>query len=45
MAYKKFAFIFTLIEQTVYEIITNQYTPLQVAARLTHLNTSNLSKL
>ena len=43
MAYQKFAFYFTFIDQIVYEIITNQFTPLEVAAPLTPFNTFNLS--
>ena len=30
MAYQKFAINFTLIDQIVYEIITNQFTPISV---------------
>ena len=40
MAYEKFALIFTLIDQIVFEIITNQFTPFPVAARLAHLQIS-----
>ena len=44
MAYqKKIAFNFTLIDQILYEIITNQFIPLQVAAHLTPFDISNLS--
>ena len=43
MAYTKFAFNFTLIDQIVYQIITNQFTPIPVAAHLTHFCGSNLS--
>ena len=43
MAYEKFALNFTLIDQVVYEIITNQFTPFPIAARLAHLCASNLS--
>ena len=43
MANQKLAFNFTLIDQIVYEIITNQFTTLQVADILTPLNTSNPS--
>ena len=32
MAYEKFALNFTLIDQIVYEIITDQFTPIPVAA-------------
>ena len=35
IAYQKFAFNLTLIDQIVYEIITNQFTPMQVVAFLT----------
>ena len=35
-AYQLFAINFTLIQQIVYEIITNQFTPISVAALLTH---------
>ena len=45
MAYKKIALNFTLIDQKVYEIITNQFTPIPVAAPLTHFCASNLSFL
>ena len=43
MTYEKFALNFTLIDQIVYEIITNQFTPIPVAATLTHFCASNLS--
>jgi hypothetical protein len=43
MAYEKFALNFTLIDQIVYEIITIQFTPIPVAAHLTHFCASNLS--
>ena len=43
MAYQKFASNFTLNNQIVYEIITNQFTPIQVAAHLTSFCASNLS--
>ena len=43
MTYEKFALNFTLIDQIVYEIITNQFTPLPVAATITHFWASNLS--
>ena len=43
MAFQTFAFDFTLIDKTVYEIIKNRFTPLQVATPLTPFNTSNLS--
>ena len=45
MAYKKFATNFTLNDQIVYEIITNQFTPIMisVAAHLTHFCASYLS--
>ena len=43
MAHKKFTLNFTLIDQIVYEIITNQFTPIPVAATLTHFCASNLS--
>ena len=36
MAYEKFALNITLIDQIVYEIITNQFTPFPVAASLAH---------
>ena len=35
MVYKKIAINFTLIDQIIYEIITNQFTPVLVAAPLT----------
>ena len=34
MAYEKFALNFTLIGQKVYEIITDQFTPIQVETPL-----------
>ena len=43
MAYEKFALNFTLFDQIVYEIIKNQFTPIPVAAPLTHVCASNLS--
>ena len=43
MAYEKFALNFTLIDQIVYEIISNQLTPIPVAAHLTHFCASSLS--
>ena len=42
MAYQKFAFNFTLIGQIVYEIITNKFTTIQVAAHMTPFCASNL---
>ena len=42
MAYEKFALNFTFIDQIVYEIITNHFTPIPVAAPLTHFCASNL---
>ena len=43
MAYEKFALNFTLIDQIVYEIITNHFTPFPVAALLAHSCAYNLS--
>ena len=43
MAYEKFALNITLIDQIVYEIITNQFTLFPVAALLAHCCASNLS--
>ena len=43
MAYEKYALIFTVIDQIVYEIITNQFTAISVAAPLTYFCASNLS--
>ena len=43
MAYQKIAINFTLIDQIVYETITNQFTPISVAALLTYFCASNLS--
>ena len=43
MAYKNFAFNFTLIDQKIYEFITNLFTPNSVAATLTPFRASNLS--
>ena len=43
IAYQKFTFNFTLINQIFYELITNQFTPIKVAARLTPFCASNLS--
>ena len=43
MAYEKFALDLPLIVQIVYEIITNQFTPIPVAAPLTNFCASNLS--
>ena len=43
MAYEKFALNFTLMDEIVYEIIKNQFTPIPVAATLTHYCDSNLS--
>ena len=36
MPYEKFAINFTIIDQIVYEIITNQFTPIPAVAPLTH---------
>ena len=45
MAYQKFVFNFTLIDQKVYiQIITNQFTPIQVVAHLTPFNTSKMHR-
>ena len=41
MAYKKFALYFKLIDQIVYEIITNLFTQSFMSAYLTHLCPSN----
>ena len=43
MANEKFTLNFTLIDQTVYEMITNQFTPFLVAAHLNNFCASNLS--
>ena len=43
MAHEKFALNFTVMNQIVYEIITNQFKPIPVAATLTHFCDSNLS--
>ena len=43
MAYEKFTLNFTLIDQIVFEMITNQFTPFPVAAHLAYLCASNLS--
>ena len=43
MASEKFALNFTLIDQIVNEMITNQFTPFPVAAHLAHFCASNLS--
>ena len=43
MAYKKIALYFKWIDLIVYEIITNQFTPFQVAAHLAHFCASNFS--
>ena len=43
MAYEIFLLNFTLIDQIVYEIITNQFTPIPVAAHLTNFCASNIS--
>ena len=43
MAYKQFALYFKQIDQMVYEIITNQFTPFPFAVPLAHLCASNLS--
>ena len=43
MAYEKFSLNFTLIYRRVYEMITNQFIPIPVAAHLTHFYASNLS--
>ena len=45
MANEKFALNFTLIDQIVYEIITNQFTPIPIAAPSTYFCVSNLSFL
>ena len=43
MAYEKFAVNITLIDQIVYEIITNQFRPFPVAIPSTHFCASDLS--
>ena len=43
MAYKKYALYFKWIDQIVYKIITNQFTPFPVAVPLAHLCASDLS--
>ena len=43
MVYEKFALNITLIDQIVYEIITNQFTPFPVAVPSAHFFASNLS--
>ena len=43
MAYKIIALYFKGIDQMVYEIITNQFTPFPVAVHLAHLCASNIS--
>ena len=43
MAYEKFALDINLIDQIVWEIITNQFTPIPVAAHLTNFCASNIS--
>ena len=43
MAYKKFTLYFKWIDQIIYEIITNQFTPFPVAAPLAYFYASNLS--
>ena len=43
MAYKKFTLYFKWIDQIIYEIITNQFTPFPVAAHLAYFYASNLS--
>ena len=43
MAYKQFSLSFKWIDQIVYDIITNQFTPFPVAVPLAHFCASNLS--
>ena len=43
MANEKFAINLTLIDQIVYEIITNQFTPIPVVAPLAHFCASHPS--
>ena len=43
MAYKKFALYFKWIDQIVYEIITNQFTPFPVAEPLAYFYKSHFT--